>query len=348
MKALCFAGRRTVRYESVPDPAIERPTDVVVAVRLSSVCGSDLHVYHEREKGLDQGTVLGHEMVGEVLEVGPEVRGLSPGQRVASPFTTSCGGCFYCARGLTCRCSSGQLFGWVEGGVGLQGVQAERVRVPLADTTLVPLPDTVSDEDGLLLGDVLSTGDFCAGLAEVGPKGVYAVVGCGPVGLMAIAAARHRGAEEIVAVDRVPRRLQLAEIFGARAVHLEAGSPLETVAELTDGRGADGVLEVVGSPAATRLAVDLVRPGGIVASVGVHTEEHLAFGPVEAYDKNLTYRTGRCPARHQMEKLLPLVEAGRYPLSSVISHRMGLSEGPRAYEIFDGKEDGCTKAVLTP
>jgi threonine dehydrogenase-like Zn-dependent dehydrogenase len=348
VRALTFAGRESVRLESVAEPVITAPSDAIVDVRLSAVCGSDLHVYHEREKGLDLGTTLGHELVGEVVEAGRDLTALKPGDRVASPFTTSCGRCFYCARGLTCRCTEGQLFGWVEGGKGLQGTQAERVRVPLADTTLLVLPDDVSDEDGLLLGDVLSTGGFCADLAEVDTSGVYAVVGCGPVGLMAILAARHRGAERVFAIDSVRERLQLAQTFGAVALNHEVSSPLEAIREVTEGRGADAVLEVVGSPAATRLAVDLVRPGGVVASVGVHTEAQFAFTPVEAYDKNLTYRSGRCPARHYMERLLPLVRQRRYPLSSVISHRLPLSEGPRGYALFDAKQDGCTKVVLKP
>lgn len=348
MRALTFAGRRSVRVESVAEPEIVAPSDAIVEVRLTAVCGSDLHVYHEREKGIDVGTTLGHELVGEVVETGRGLSKLKPGDRVASPFTTSCGRCFYCVRGLTCRCTEGQLFGWVEGGEGLQGTQAERVRVPLADTTLLVLPEDVSDEDGLLLGDVLSTGEFCADLAGVDASGVYAVVGCGPVGLMAVLAARRRGAKQVFAVDSVRERLQLAQAFGAVAVNGENNAPLEAIREVTEGRGADAVLEVVGSAAATRLAVDLVRPGGVVASVGVHTEEQFAFAPVEAYDKNLTYRSGRCPARHYMERLLPVVRDCRHPWSSVISHRLPLDDGPRGYALFDARQDGCTKVVLRP
>jgi threonine dehydrogenase-like Zn-dependent dehydrogenase len=136
--------------------------------------------------------------------------------------------------------------------------------------------------------------------------------------------------------------------FGARPLDYRSESPLEVLRELTEGRGADAVLEVVGSPGATRTAVDLVRPGGVVASVGVHTEEHLAFAPAEAYDRNLTYRTGRCPARHYMERLLPLLAEGRFPVGKVISHRLPLEAGPGAYALFDAKQDGCTKAVLQP
>jgi threonine dehydrogenase-like Zn-dependent dehydrogenase len=348
MKALTFAGKEDVRFGPVAEPAILEPGDAIVGVRLSAICGSDLHAYHEREKGLDRGTTLGHELVGEVLEVGGEVRSLRAGDRVASPFTTSCGRCFYCARGLTCRCIRGQLLGWVSSGRGLQGTQAERVRVPLAESTLLRLPDGVSDEEGLLLGDALPTGHFCAELAGIDPSGTYAVIGCGPVGLMAIAATRRRGGERVVAIDAVPERLRLAGGFGARPLDYRAESPGEAIRDLTEGRGADAVLEVVGSPQATRLAFDLVRPGGVVASVGVHTEDHLAFTPGEAYDKNLTYRTGRCPARHYMERLLPLVLERSLPLASVISHRMRLEDGPRGYALFDAKGDGCTKVVLAP
>jgi threonine dehydrogenase-like Zn-dependent dehydrogenase len=337
-----------VRFEDAADPTIEEPSDAIVETRLTAVCGSDLHVYHERERGLDPGTILGHELVGEVLRAGPGVKTLEPGDRVASPFTTSCGQCFFCKRGLTCRCTEGQLFGWVENGKGLPGTQAERVRVPLADSTLLKLTEDVSDEEGLLLGDVLSTGYFCTDLAGVDADGVFAIVGCGPVGLMAVVAARHRGANPIYAIDSVSERLELARGFGAVTVDHEEDSPVDAIREATEGRGADAVLEAVGSAAATRLAVDLVRPGGVVASVGVHTEERFAFSPIEAYDKNLTYRSGRCPARHYMERLLPVVREGRHPLSSVISHRMALAEGPEAYALFDAKRDGCTKVVLRP
>jgi threonine dehydrogenase-like Zn-dependent dehydrogenase len=348
VRALVFAGRRDVRLESVAEPAIQAPSDAIVDVRLTAVCGSDLHVYDEREKGLDRGTTLGHEVVGEVVEIGAAVETLRPGDRVASPFTTSCGRCFYCARGLTCRCTEGQLFGWVEAGEGLQGTQAERVRVPLADSTLLALPEDVSDEQGLLLGDVLPTGEFGVELAGVDASGVYAVVGCGPVGLVAVVAARRRRAERVFALDPVPERREMARVFGAEPLDPGEGSTLEAVRGATDGRGADALLEAVGSPAATRLAFDLVRPGGVVASVGVHTERQFAFTPVEAYDKNLTYRSGRCPARHYMERLLPWVREDSHRLGALVSHRLPLSDGPRAYALFDAKQDGCTKVVLTP
>ena len=346
MHALTFHGKQTVRYESIPDPHVEAPTDAVVAVRLCAICGSDLHPYHEREPGLEHGTVMGHEFVGEVVEIGKDVRRLKQGDRVFAPFTTNCGRCFFCRKGLTCRCVSGQLFGWRANGTGLHGGQAQFVRVPLAETTLVKIPDGVSEEEALLLGDVCATGFFCADLAEVQPEGVYAVLGCGPVGLMAVLAARERGAERIYAVDAVPERLRLAHQFGAVPVDYRRQSPIEVVRAATDGRGADAVLEVVGSPAAGKTASELVRPGGILASVGVHTEAHLPFSPGQAYDKNLTYRTGRCPARQYMETLVPLVQKGTYDFTAIITHRLPLQEGVAAYRLFDQKQDGCVKVIL--
>ncbi len=348
MRAVVFRSEREVSYESVPDPRIDRPTDVLVRVRLTAICGSDLHVFHGRESGLDAGTVMGHEFVGEVLECGAEVSAWKPGDPVLSPFTTSCGSCFYCREGLTARCLHGELFGWVQDGRGLHGAQAEYVRVPLAESTLVSIPDGVSDEEALLLGDVLSTGYYCARRADIRPAGTYVVLGCGPVGLMAVVGARELGAETLYAVDAVPERLAHAARLGARPLNYRSENPVAVVREATAGRGADAVLEAVGSPEATRLAIDLVRPGGTVSAVGVHTEKQFPFSPVQAYDKNLTYRIGRCPARAVLQELIPLVQRKQYDLASVISHQLPLSRGAEGYAMFDEKRDGCTKVALRP
>ncbi|MCP3981247.1 MAG: alcohol dehydrogenase catalytic domain-containing protein [bacterium] len=348
MRALVFNGQGSVCHETLEDPKLVEPTDVLVEVEISAICGSDLHVYHGREKGIDHGTVMGHEFVGRVAECGKDVKDLKPGARVFSPFTTSCGECFYCRRGLTARCESGQLFGWVEQGAGLHGAQAETVRVPLAASTLVEIPNDVTPEEGLLLGDVLSTGYYCAKQAGVEPGGVYAIVGCGPVGLMAIAGALELGAETLFAIDSIPERLDLAARLGATPISYAQSDPRAIVHGATQGRGADAVLELVGNSSAHRLAVNLVRPGGTVSVVGVHNEERFAFTPAEAYDKNLTYRVGRCPARHMIPQLIPMVQSKKYDLAAVISHRMTLSEGPGAYKLFDEKREGCTKVVLTP
>ena len=350
MRALVHHAPGDFRCETVPDPTLEAPGDAVVRVELAAVCGSDLHVWRGNEVGLDEGCVVGHEFLGEVVEVGAEVRGVAVGDRVVSPFTTSCGSCPACRSGLTSRCESGQLFGWVERGRGLHGVQAEYVRVPLADSTLVRLDAGMPAEESLLVGDVLATGFFCADAARLAPGSLVVVLGCGPVGLMAIAGARELGAGRVLAVDSVSERLALARRFGAEPVELDehAAGARADVLEASGGRGADAVLEVVGSPAATRLAIDLLRPGGTISAVGVHTEASFAFTPGEAYDKNLTYVAGRCPARHYMPAMLELVRSARHPLGSLFSHRLPLEEGPRGYEIFDQKREGCTKVLLVP
>jgi threonine dehydrogenase-like Zn-dependent dehydrogenase len=349
MKALVFAGVGAVEHADVPDPAIVDDTDAVVRVRCAAVCGSDLHVYRGRETGLDEGTVLGHEFAGEVVEVGRAVGRLRPGDLVVAPFTTSCGACFYCRSGLTSRCRRGQLFGWVERGQGLHGAQAEAVRVPLADTTLVRVPEGAALEEALFAGDVLATGWFGAESAGAAPGRSVAVVGCGPVGLMAVIAARELGAEPVFALDGVAERRALAARYGAEAIAAgDPGAAVAAVRAATDGRGADAVVEAVGTPEATRLAFDLARPGGTIAAVGVHTERHLAIGPGEAYDKNLTYRAGRAPARAYMERLLPLVAARRHDLAAIVSHRLPLAQGARGYDLFDRRAEGCTKVLLLP
>jgi len=238
---------------------------------------------------------MGHEFVGEIVEKGKEVKSVQTGDVVSCPFTTNCGECFYCRIGLTARCTNGQLFGWVEKGNGLHGGQAEYVRVPLADSTLLRLPEDVSLEEGLLLGDIFSTGYFCAEMADIHPNGTYAIVGCGPVGLLAFFGARDLGAGKIYAIDSIAERLALAEKFGAIPLNYQNENPIEIIHKFTDGRGADAVLEVVGNKNAGRLAFDLVRPGGIFSTVGVHTENEMAFSPVEAYNKNITYKSDAVP-----------------------------------------------------
>ena len=348
MHALSFNGVESVLYKKMDEPSIIHPTDVIVKIAMAGICGSDLHVYHGREAGIDKGTVMGHEFTGEVIETGSAVKKFSKGSSVLSPFTTSCGECYYCKIGLTCRCEKGNLFGWIEKGYGLHGAQAEYIRVPMADTTLVPLSNDLSNEKGLLLGDIFSTGYFCAENAGVNEKGIYVVIGCGPVGLMTIVASMHLGAKKLFAVDTIANRLEHAERFGAIPLNISSINVKEFILQQTNGRGADAIMEVVGSPDALRLAIDLLRPGGIISSVGVHTSKEFSFSPGEAYDKNLTYKIGRCPAKYYADKLLRDEIVQRYPIESIITHRFGLIEGEKAYEIFDKKLDNCIKPVLLP
>ncbi len=347
MKAITFQAIGKVSVDEVDEPKLREPTDALVRVHLAALCGSDLHPYHGRECGLDPGTIMGHEFLGEIVEVGADVGALSVGDQVVSPFTTSCGECFYCQSGLTARCERGQLFGWVEEGRGLHGGQAEWVRVPLADATLMKVPAGTEPEAALLAGDVLSTGFFCAELAAVEPGATVAVIGAGPVGLCGTIAAVERGAARVFVFDAVPERLALAASFGGIPCSIKERDPTQPLFDHTQGRGADCVLECVGSEASTRAAYSVVRIGGTIGAAGVHTEPTFAFSPGEAYDKNLSYRAGRCPARAVMNRTLPLVSEGRLPLSTLFSHRVPLEEGPRAYEIFSAKQQGCTKVLFT-
>lgn len=348
MQALTFHGKQNIHFESIPDPTLVEPTDVILKVHCCAICGSDLHVYHELEKGCDHGAVMGHEFVGEVVEKGSSVTSLQVGDQVMSPFTTSCGRCFYCLQGLTCRCIHGQLFGWREQGHGLHGGQAEYVRVPMAAQTLVKIPQGLSQEVALLLGDILSTGYFCADQAMIRPDQVQVVVGCGPVGLMAIWSAKKLGAQQLYAVDMTPERLAKAKAWGAIPIDSRTEDPLEVIHAVTQGRGADSVMEAVGNHSANRLAIKLLRPGGTLSAVGVCTDAHLAFSPVEAYNKNLTYKVGRCPARYYMDRLIDLAQQDSELLTSVFSHHLPLSAGPEAYQIFAEKKENCTKVLLIP
>jgi threonine dehydrogenase-like Zn-dependent dehydrogenase len=346
MKALTFSGVQQIRYESIPDPTILSTDDVIVKVKRCAICGSDLHVFYGREHGIDHHTAMGHEFTGEVVEVGRDVRTLRKGDLVMSPFTTSCGKCFYCLRGLTCRCVNSQLFGWVENGKGLQGGQSEFVRVPMADGTLVKIPEGVSMDEALLLGDILSTGFFCAKQVAINPAETQVVIGCGPVGLMAIVGAMHYGSERLFAVDTVPERLAMAARFGATPIDALKEDAISKIKDATDGRGADAVMEAVGSGSAARLAYDLLRPGGTISVVGVCNDEHMAFSPVQAYDKNVTYKVGRCPARSMMDELVPFVQNKKHDVTSIITHRMKLEDGVSGYDIFANKKDNCLKVVL--
>lgn len=348
MQALTFRDINVIEHREVSDPFIINPGDAIVQISMAGICGSDLHVYHGREKGLDAGTVMGHEFVGTIIEKGADVKKYQIGSRVLSPFTTSCGNCFYCNIGLTCRCEKGNLYGWVQQGKGLQGAQAQYIRVPMADSTLIPLSNDLSEEKGLLLGDIFSTGYFCADNIGIHSKGVYVVMGCGPVGLMTVVAAKHLGAEKLFAVDQVPARLQKAKEFGAIPMDALQKGFKDLIMSATNGRGADGVMEVVGSPEALRLAIDILRPGGTISSAGVHTEKNFSFSPVEAYDKNLIYKIGRCPAHFYAEKLIREGIVQKYEIESIISHRFYLSAGSRAYKIFDRKDENCIKPVLIP
>ena len=358
MRALTLRGVEMIQLENdVADPVIESDSDVIVAVHRAGICGSDLHQYHGREQ-VRPGTVPGHEFVGEIVAAGRSVTRFRTGEQVFAPFTTSCGECFFCRDGLSSRCSRGQLFGYLppveetDSGCGIQGAQAEFVRVPLADSTLLQCPAELSAAEALLLGDNFTTGFYCADRAELRADGITVVIGCGAVGLCAVVSALFLGAETVIAVDPVASRRHRAAGLGARAASPEEVPAL--VAELASrgGKlGADSVLEAVGSPAAQQLAFDLVRPGGVISTVGVHTTREFAFSPTAAYDRNVTFKTGRCPVRSYLDRLLMLVQNGEFtlPVEQIITqHRVPLSQGDQAYQTFASRSGDCVKILLDP
>ena len=350
MKAITFHGVGDVRTQDVADPKVVDATDVVVRITTSAVCGSDLHQYHGRGGALVQtGATMGHEFMGVVEDLGAEVRQFRRGDRVIVPFSVSCGSCEWCRRRLPTQCTTtgravfGGRFGHVWG-----GGQAERVRVPFADYLCERVPAEMSDNDAIFLGDILSTGYVCAENGGIRPGDAVAVFGAGPVGLLAMQSAQLFGPARLFAVDRVDYRLKLAEAFGAQPVNLERGDPAEQLRALTGGRGPDVVLECVGHETPFTQAIQAVRAGGTVSSVGVYVESSMGFPAREAFFKDLSLKMGICNARNYMSPLLPLVQAGKLRPASIITHTMPLSDGPRGYAIFDRKEDRAIKVMLRP
>jgi alcohol dehydrogenase len=345
MKALVLDEARTVSLQQVPDPELADAGDAVIRVTSTSICGSDLHLIH----GALPSTppyVLGHEYVGVVTEVGAGVHGVAVGDRVVGPAAPWCGACAMCRRGQIQLCQRGGVFGSGPTFGGLGGAMAEFLRVPHADTVLSKIPDGVTDEQALLLGDVLSTGMTGVRHATAGPGGVLVVIGCGPVGLSAVHTARLFAPSEVIAVDRVPTRLKVAEQLGAtRTIDASTEDVGAIVAEITGGRGADGVVEAVGLPATIAQAVELAGVGGRIAVVGI------APGPVELpmpqmLFKNLTLWTGLGDLGH-MDVLLDQVARGVLDPSPMITDRVSLDEIVGAIGRFSEPANGVVKYAVS-
>jgi threonine dehydrogenase-like Zn-dependent dehydrogenase len=349
MRGLVLEGIAQVVYRAdLPDPTIQSPGDVLVAVRCAGLCGSDLHPYEGREPARF-GVVPGHEVVGEVVAAGHEVHGFGPGDRVLAPFTTSCGACWACRASLSSRCVRGALFGYAVPGDGpvLHGGQAELIRVPLADGTLVAVPDGMSDEQALLLTDNFPTAWCATERADVRPDDVTVVVGLGAVGLCAVVCAFAQGASAVIAIDPVADRRRRAEALGAiTATPDDARDVVE--AQTTHGAGA--VIEAAGTPPAQALAFTLVRPGGTLSVIAVQTAERFAFTPIQAYDANITVRFGRAPVRSLLDHILPRVARGlELPVATVVTHpSVPLEDGPDTYRRFAAREGGLVKALFRP
>jgi len=285
-----------------------------------------------------------------VIEVGADVDAVAVGDVVISPFYASCGRCRRCDRQLSARCERSALFGWVSEGRGLEGAQAERVRVPMADGTLVKRPASFGPEESLLVGDVVATGYFAVKRAGVRPGDVVAVVGLGAVGLSAVLFARDFGAT-VIALDRIDERLRLAEGWGAIPIVADRSASPDTLAEevkrIAGGVAPATVVEAVGGSDAIRLAVTLVEPGGYLSVAGVHTAPQMEVTPTEAYDKNLTLAMGRCPVRSLLPELLDRVVQRGLPIRELLSHRFPIDAAADAYRMFGARDGGIIKAAFT-
>lgn len=346
MRAVVYEGPGSVAVREVPDAAIEHPEDAVVRVTLAAICGSDLHFFHGKAP-LDPGDTIGHEAVGIVESVGEGVRTMRPGMRVAVAFDIACGTCWFCRAGQSQLCETFRNLGGGMFGGGLGGAQAELVRVPHADVNLLPLPDALDDERAVFLGDVATTGLYGAAVAAPGPGDVVAVIGAGPVGHLAAQAARLHGPGEVLVLDRDPARLELAASAGLTPIDVGSRHAQSAVAERTDGRGADVVIEAVGTPEAFESAVDVVRRGGRISVVGMYTSEVAEIQLGVWWARALDVRfAGICPVHAWWDRTLDAVVAGRIDPAPLVSHRLALDEAPEGYAAFAARR--ATKVVLRP
>lgn len=390
MRAVCWEAPTKVGVHDVPDPVLLSDRDAIIRVTSTAVCGSDLHLYDGYVPTVEPGDVLGHEFMGEVVEVGSGVSNLRPGDRVVVPFPIACGACNACKRDLWSLCensnpnagmaekvlghSPAAIFGYSHMLGGYAGGQAEYVRVPFADVGPLKIESDLTDDQVLFLSDILPTGYMGADLCGIRPGDVVAVWGAGPVGQFAVASAYLLGAEKVIAIDRVPERLAMAqERGGAVPLNYEETSVLMELRELTGGRGPDHCIEAVGMEAhtdilpihlydkakqlmrlqtergqAVREAVLACANGGTVSIMGVYGGFMDKFPLGSLMNRSLTVRTGQCHVHRYLRPLLEHIERGDIDPTYIISHHLPLEEAQRAYQMFKHKDDGCTKVVLKP
>lgn len=389
MRALVWNGIRDLRVETVPDPIIVNPHDVILRVTLTTTCGSDLHIINGYIPSMMPGDVMGHEFIGEVVEVGREVKNITTGMRVIVPSPVSCGSCWYCQQELYSLCDNthpkpelqepllgyhtAAIYGYTHAFGGYAGSHAQYIRVPFGDTNCFPIPEGVTDEQVLFISDAAPTGYMGADFCNIQPGDTVAVWGCGGVGLMAQRSAYLMGAGRVIAIDRLPERLQMARDYcGAETIDYTAvDNVLEVLKDMTGGRGPDACIEAVGMEAhgegldylydkvkqALRLETDrgqalresimACRKGGTLAILGVYGVMD-KFPTGVMMNKGLTIRTAQQHGQKYVPRLLEHVSRGELDPSFMITHRMSLEEAPRGYEIFNKKEEGCVRAVFVP
>jgi threonine dehydrogenase-like Zn-dependent dehydrogenase len=347
MRALIFEDFGKVALEDVPRPEIEAPGDAVVRVTTTAICGSDLHILHGRLPGMTPGSILGHEFIGVVEEIGVEVGRFRPGDRVLASFMIPCGRCWFCSRRAFGRCPDQRVFGYGAFLGDVNGAQAEYVRVPNADLVLHAIEPQIHDEQALFAGDIFTTGLECAAEARIEEGETVAVLGCGPVGLMAIEAATSYRPARIFAVDTVAARLAMAERFGAEPVDATKVDVPTFIHEQTGDRGADSVLECVGLIPALIDAIDIVRAGGRISVIGVHTDQEMELPISLVFRKGLDLRfCGTANIVGRWDQALELIRSGAADPAVIISHRMSLDDAVKGYELFESRQ--ALKVVLTP
>jgi threonine dehydrogenase-like Zn-dependent dehydrogenase len=389
MRALRWHGKHDIRCDTVPDPKIEHPRDAIIRVTSCAICGSDLHLYDGVMPGMESGDIMGHEFMGVVEEVGAENKALKKGDRIVVPFTIICGECDQCRRGNFSVCersnrnkaladkmfghTTAGLFGYTHLTGGYAGGQAEYVRVPFADKTHVKIPDGVTDEQVLFLGDIFPTGWQAAVQCDIQPTDTVAIWGCGPVGQFAIRSALLLGAKQVVAIDTVPERLAMAQAGGATTIDFMAESVVERLNELTGGKGPEKCIDAVGMEAHATATLDslydrakqavmletdrphvlremmyVCRPAGTLSIPGVYGGllDKVPFGM--AMNKGLTFRMGQTHVNRWTDDLLRRIQQGQIDPSFVITHTVGLERGPEMYKTFRDKLDHCIKVVLKP
>ena len=388
MKAVCWNGKKDVRVENVPDPKMLNPTDAIVKITTTCICGSDLHLYDGYVPTMQPGDILGHEFMGEVVETGKEVKKLKVGDRIVVPFTICCGKCFYCKSQLWSLCNnsnpnawmlekaygftSAGLFGYSHMFGGYAGGQAQYARVPFADVGPMKIPDGVPDEKAVFLTDIFPTGYMAADNCNIKEGDIVAIWGCGPVGQFAIRSAYLLGAHQVIAIDNVPERLRMAEEGKAITINMDDEMIFDKLRELTGGRGPDAVIDCVGLEAqghtldawydrikvatymgtdrahAIRQAINCCRPGGVVSIPGVYGGFLDKFPLGAAFGKGLTFKMGQTHVKKYLDDLLSKIQEGQIDPSFVITHRAKIDDARKMYETFAARAAGCIKVILKP
>lgn len=344
MKAVVYKGNGTICLEERPFPEIQKDTDAIVKVTVTTICSSDIHIKHGAVPRAKENIILGHEFVGEVIRIGRAVKRIRPGDRVAVNVETFCGKCYFCRRGYVNNCTD-KYGGWALG-CRIDGGQAEYVRIPFADNGLTRIPDTVSDEAALFTGDLLSTGYWAANMADIKLSDTVAVIGAGPAGIAAMLCVGLYNPDKIVGIDVDDNRLRLINKYNIADIVLnpQRVDVEQIMKEMTDGRGADSVLEVAGRKETFDMAWHIARPNAVVGIVAMYEEDQILPLP-EMYGKNLTFKTGGVDAS-KCEDILKLIERGKLDTSCMITHRTTLDHIMEAYDIFEHKKDGVVKYAV--